>query len=700
MEGLGRGKPFLLGMRDVGRSSQPRGIWAGGFSALHAAHPSHVKPWRLIVYNDEVTPGNQLAHTHPRKVQCIYFSFLELGPLLACEYCWFTATVVCSSVVNSLEGGMSKVLSMWLGQFWSNSLDITLGGISIPLLNHSRIHLFAEFGLTLSDELALHLFFMSKGSSGLKCCLFCANCFNSKTTRSSVKKSEWALLHTHHKFSDFVLHTPETIDAIVQELRDANEALSKTQRAKLETVLGYTFEPSSCLFHDELRPKITPAGHAIYDWMHVVFVGGVFNHAMFQTMHAFRKTVLTYSFIYELLQFWHWPAQSRDETGVDSFSPSRVNASKDAGTHKCTASQGRCLLPVIAAILREAVMESGHFTDAQKEFAKPILFLALAVEELEASARSAADPARFQQNAEAFLETFVRPGYKKLTMVTLERTSQNTAVFDQRLRGSNNICFLDVPAVDLSSKFELVCRQYRNQSAEVDAYSGPIGRRGEGGGVYRDGRKHVHSIRLHGAAAATIKFHMLLHFGGWLQGGYIPTCWALERKHKVAKRWITPTTNTSAAFDRSALRDCLNQHFHVSLELESKAVGLEPPVSVPPQELVAALERDVEFSYVRASLKARPNEYERIHAGDVVEGISHGGDLVVGKVLLHMEFSGRDLVALLETYPCTRSLPESTSWDISRVSYTLVPLENIKTACIYCKTDAAITVLRSPRARR
>ena len=54
-------------------------------------------------------------------------------------------------------------------------------------------------------------------------------------------------------------------------------------------------------------------------------------------------------------------------------------------------------------------MENAQFTDRQKEFAKPLLFLADAVEELEAAARYAADPARFQRNAEAFLETFVRP---------------------------------------------------------------------------------------------------------------------------------------------------------------------------------------------------------------------------------------------------------------------------------------------------
>ena len=136
-------------------------------------------------------------------------------------------------------------------------------------------------------------------------------------------------------------------------------------------------------------------------------------------MYAFSKTALTYAMMYDLLRSWHWPVQHKSETGIDSFSPTRAKASREAGTHKCTASQGRSLLPVIAAILREAVMENAQFTDRQKEFAKPLLFLADAVEELEAAARYAADPARFQRNAEAFLETFVRPSWDHVVINAL-----------------------------------------------------------------------------------------------------------------------------------------------------------------------------------------------------------------------------------------------------------------------------------------
>ena len=49
-------------------------------------------PWRLLIYNDEISPGNQLAFKNARKLQGIYWTILELGiAALSNEDCWFEA---------------------------------------------------------------------------------------------------------------------------------------------------------------------------------------------------------------------------------------------------------------------------------------------------------------------------------------------------------------------------------------------------------------------------------------------------------------------------------------------------------------------------------------------------------------------------------------------------------------------------------
>ena len=54
--------------------------WQTLFSNALLRHPpSADAPWNLVVYTDEITPGNALAHMLTRKCQAVYWSFLQLG---------------------------------------------------------------------------------------------------------------------------------------------------------------------------------------------------------------------------------------------------------------------------------------------------------------------------------------------------------------------------------------------------------------------------------------------------------------------------------------------------------------------------------------------------------------------------------------------------------------------------------------------
>ena len=47
--------------------------------------PSVADPWTIIIYTDEILPGNALAHTTNRKCWGWYWSILELGPATLCN---------------------------------------------------------------------------------------------------------------------------------------------------------------------------------------------------------------------------------------------------------------------------------------------------------------------------------------------------------------------------------------------------------------------------------------------------------------------------------------------------------------------------------------------------------------------------------------------------------------------------------------
>ena len=86
---------------------------------LEERRPSPGAPFTLVLYCDEVTPGNQLKRDNRRKVQAVYWSILELGPkLLSNEYSWFFLTLVRTSTIDMLADGMTQLAKECCKSFW------------------------------------------------------------------------------------------------------------------------------------------------------------------------------------------------------------------------------------------------------------------------------------------------------------------------------------------------------------------------------------------------------------------------------------------------------------------------------------------------------------------------------------------------------------------------------------------------------
>lgn len=72
-------------------------------------------PWQLIVYSDEVVPGNVLAARNERKTWAIYGSFMQHGQVfLQKESAWMVLLCKRTSSVDALDGGISQLVAMVL----------------------------------------------------------------------------------------------------------------------------------------------------------------------------------------------------------------------------------------------------------------------------------------------------------------------------------------------------------------------------------------------------------------------------------------------------------------------------------------------------------------------------------------------------------------------------------------------------------
>ena len=74
----------------------------------------------MLLYSDEVTPGNPLATMNNRNFHAVYWSFLELGENALFNEAWLTIMVEYSKNINKVKAGLSQVIAQLVKIFsWS-----------------------------------------------------------------------------------------------------------------------------------------------------------------------------------------------------------------------------------------------------------------------------------------------------------------------------------------------------------------------------------------------------------------------------------------------------------------------------------------------------------------------------------------------------------------------------------------------------
>lgn len=75
-------------------------------------------PWGVILYLDEVSPGNQLSHKNLLKSQCVYWSLSVFAHYLSNEYSWFTAFASRSSRCDEAPGGIGGIIGAFVKKYF------------------------------------------------------------------------------------------------------------------------------------------------------------------------------------------------------------------------------------------------------------------------------------------------------------------------------------------------------------------------------------------------------------------------------------------------------------------------------------------------------------------------------------------------------------------------------------------------------
>jgi len=127
---------------------------------------------------------------------------------------------------------------------------------------------------------------------------------------------------------------------------------------ELETRLGWNHKPFSVMFTPLVRSIMLPSEHLVFDWMHGIFVSGVFNRHMGQFMAFLHSRHISYATVHRYLSLYTWPKRVTYQTGVKHFTGNRAKHNLEDRIFKCSASEGLSLYSVIAQYVRGGLVKS------------------------------------------------------------------------------------------------------------------------------------------------------------------------------------------------------------------------------------------------------------------------------------------------------------------------------------------------------
>ena len=307
------------------------------------------EPLQLIIYIDEIVPGNPLRPEKARTLQAIYWAFSNWPQhVLQRTNCWPTFGTIRSTLIEKLPGGISALMKFVLRVFFAEEGHSFSRGVSIAHGGACRI-VCAVFAGFLADEKAHNQVADSKGASGTKPCKSCRNCY-ARVLESTLPDGCVSIRCTDH--SKFVHHT----DASVYECYDALAACDNVaDRKELQQLLGIKYNPDGMMSDPYTRQLFKPVSHTIRDWMHMLVSNGVANIQTARLLNILTANKVTLIALGEFIESFNLPYR-HGKTSAAWVARKRLGKKKE----ELASFAGLMLsiVPILACYVTETIGET------------------------------------------------------------------------------------------------------------------------------------------------------------------------------------------------------------------------------------------------------------------------------------------------------------------------------------------------------
>ena len=315
------------------------------------------KPLRIIIYIDEVCPGNPLRPEKSRTLQAIYWAIADWPQwLLQRTAAWPTFGTIRSSLVEKYPGKVAGLMNKVLRVFFPPDGHSFHRGVSFQLPNGHQQLCTAMFAGFLCDEKAHNQVADTKGASGIKCCVTCRNVYNRVSERAlqpgcvSIRCWNTALLD---KYTNDEIY--DAYDHIASQPAD--------QQKELEKLLGIKLNPSGMMQDVHIRSIYRPIDHTLRDPMHVFLNNGIANTEIAYLWRVLKARKMKLETLQNYITHWNLP-QRHGKIDKEWLGKNRFGK-------KCTSLQSfsgvlLSIVPVLVCFLQD-VCSPGCGLDEHKK---------------------------------------------------------------------------------------------------------------------------------------------------------------------------------------------------------------------------------------------------------------------------------------------------------------------------------------------
>jgi hypothetical protein len=379
-----------------------------------ATHPCGFDtPWDLLLYSDEVVPGNQLSFNNLRKVWVLYFSFKQFGPaILSMEDAWFCVLAVRSHTVKQYSGGIAQVFGAIIRCMFTGAHSLQHSGILLDFADGTSVRLFSKLGMILQDGGAHKAVYMVKGDGGHKFCMCCRNLY-SVASDIADENGENILTCSLVYEADLDFATDADVRDTVRRLAAFEAVLSPDDFKLREQAAGFNHHRHNMILDPALDNILQPISQFAHDWMHTMVVHGVWNTVILLLVDAIifdGKVPDANIQLATYVELWTLPMRMGTSPAhlSDCFSKARWKSSRKAKYFKCTASDAISLYPIVACYVQAVFLRAGRCVNECRAY----LLLAELMDLLVVSPHGTVDDDLLRSTSNRFLHACVDAGWR------------------------------------------------------------------------------------------------------------------------------------------------------------------------------------------------------------------------------------------------------------------------------------------------